>query len=199
MLKNVNISSFDNKKEFETRLRQIEKSIEPLIEQITTPTGVFGKNKSTNVYNLVKYLNESILSFQNSSREVLNESGTNIEEHQIASELDSFRMKSSQMIKISNDFSNDPVSTELRLQMIQKARELLISVARILAIADLIDLSELNGLKERVETSLNRMKMSNCKEELMMYFHEYGLNFKELINFIKKALNVNHFFLVTVK
>ena len=192
------VNAFSNK-EFEARLRQIEKSIEPLITQITTPSGSFGKNRSTSVNTLVKYLNHSILSFQESSFEVLNELDANIKESQIANELDSFRTKSSLMISISNEFSQDPVSSEKRLKMIQNARELLSSVARILAIADLIDINQLSDLMQRFENSLNQMKSSNSKEMLMMYFKEYGINFKELNTFIIQALNVNAFFFIPLK
>jgi hypothetical protein len=37
------------------------------------------------------------------------------------------------------------------------------------------------------------MKNSRDQEELMLNFKNYGVNFKELINFTKKAMNVSFF------
>lgn len=185
------IDNLDNKKDFELKLRQIEKSLEPLINQITTPTGCFGRNKSTSAQILVKFLNESIENFLNNSINVLSENSANILEVQIANEIDAFRLKSNQMMQLSRNFANDPGSSEKRVVMIQRSRELLGYVARILAIADLIDLKQLNVVLEQIEINLNLMKNSTCQEELMTHFKSYGLNFKELINYTKKALNVN--------
>ena len=206
----------NSQKQFETKLKQIEKNLEPLINQITSPSsGQFGSNKSLSAQKLVDILNDSIVNFLTASENILNEETSSylIAEFQIGEELNKFRLSSNQMIQISKMFSTDPSSSDRRLQMIQKARELLSSVsvnfwilsstkiksliytqvARILAIADLIDLNSIQILSEKIYENLNKMKNSRDQEELMLNFKNYGVNFKELINFTKKAMNVSFF------
>ncbi len=125
-----------SQKQFEAKLKQIEKNLEPLINQITSPSsGQFGSNsKSLGAQKLVDILNDSIVNFLTASENILNEETSSylIAEFQIGEELNKFRLSSNQMIQISKIFSTDPSSSDRRLQMIQKARELLSSVSQLL-------------------------------------------------------------------
>ena len=133
MYKKIELQN-QSQKQFETKLKQIEKNLEPLINQITSPSsGQFGSNKSLSAQKLVDILNDSIVNFLTASENILNEETSSylIAEFQIGEELNKFRLSSNQMIQISKIFSTDPSSSDRRLQMIQKARELLSSVSQL--------------------------------------------------------------------
>lgn len=184
-----NRNSVEFKSEFESRLQQIESSLKPLIDQITTPNVNAGKSPS--LFSLIKSLNESIEVFLSRSTQILNENSFSLEEFNTGEELDTFRLKSNQMLQVAAHFAKEPTSSEKRLIVIQRARELLCYVARILTLADLIDSKQLHIIVDKLKSNLNAMKNASSQEELLAFFKEYGVNFKELMLLTKKALTVN--------
>lgn len=73
------------------------------------------------------------------------------------------------------------------------ARILLSSVARLLAIADMIDSYKASSLVDEMFKSLGAMKMAKKESEFLAHFRSYGENLRDLLNLAPKFVQVRAF------
>lgn len=105
-------------------------------------------------------------------------------------EISKVREVSEKLVAAANDFANEPYSTQKRVYMGSHARILLNSVARLMAIADMIDSIAAHLLVESMLKSLGAMKMARTDREFLSLFREYGENLRDLLNQAPKFAHV---------
>lgn len=185
-----------NKKDLETRTKQIEQSLQPLINHILTPDPNFSshllKGRSKNAHHLVDYLEKSIREFLDKSCEISAEyPDVKLE---IDAEIENVRQKGLKAIEASNLFAHEPYSSHFRRQMGNASNDLLKAVGRLLAIADMIEEYHLNQLILVIETDIYNMKESTTFEEFVRNFISYSHNLKTLVGISDKLVRVSFIF-----
>lgn len=71
-----------------------------------------------------------------------------------------------------------------------QARILLNSVARLMAIADMIDSLTAHSLIDSMFRFLGAMKMAKSEKEFLAHFRAYGENLRDLLNISPKFIQV---------
>jgi hypothetical protein len=190
-----------NKKDLESRTKQIEISLQPLINHILTPDPNFSshllKGRSKNAHMLVDYLNKSICEILTKSREISGEyPDVKVE---IDTEIENVRRAGTRAVESSSLFAKEPYSSKLRKEMGNTSNDLLRAVGRLLAIADMIDEYHLGQLVAIIETDLYNMRVSTKTEEVVTNFISYSHNLRGLISLSDRLVQVNSdFFCVKI-
>jgi hypothetical protein len=175
---------FIDKTELETRVKIIEKSLEPFIAQILEPNPKFSaqikKGQSRNVHNLVRFLNESIENFLLHSQEISKEFPSI--QNQLNAEIDRVKSTGNEALRVSDIFARDPVSSSKRKEMGLAQRDLLNAVARLLSIADMIDEFSVIRIVDKLQKIVNNMKNAKKEDEFLQHYKGYAENLKDLLN-----------------
>jgi len=175
---------FLDKNDLDNRVRQIEKSLEPFITQILEPNPKFSaqikKGQSRNVHNLVRFLNESIENFLFHSKEISQEFPSI--QIQLNAEIESVKSKGNEALRVSSIFASDPISSSKRKDMGLAQRDLLNAVARLLAIADMIDEYSIVRIIDKLQKIVNNMKQATKEDEFLVHYKGYAENLKDLLN-----------------
>ena len=173
-----------DKNDLEKRVRLIEKSLDPFITQILEPNPKFSaqlkKGQSRNVHNLVRFLNESIENFLLHSKEISKDFPSI--QIQLNAEIENVKLKGNEALKKSSIFASDPISSSKRKDMGMAQRELLNAVARLLAIADMIDEYSVVRIVDRLHNIVSNMKKATKEDEFLQHYKGYAENLKELLN-----------------
>jgi hypothetical protein len=186
---NVNTSS-----DFYTDLNLIENSLRPFIENATVPNESNPRSSAKNLKQLVIHLINSAEAFMNVATDVFKD---HVEtQPKIINELDRLSLAIAQTVTTSKEFTREPCSIEKRVKLIGNARYLLSSIARIMAIADMISnkTNSFHDIKLSLERELTNMQLANNNESLNESFQSYTQSFNDLMKFTSQQIEVNSVF-----
>lgn len=181
-----------DKRDLEAKVNAIQESLRPLIDKLVTPDLNYKRpvGMARDGQQLVRTLSESVEEFLNVCRQ-LTVDYADVKDD-LEPEISRVREVADQAIKASSDFVAEASSSQRRTNMQSNARKLLNSVARMLALADMIDAYILvTRLIETMKQLLVKMKAAKTNEQFMEHFKAYGQHLKELLNFTSKAIQVH--------
>ncbi|KFM61488.1 Catenin alpha, partial [Stegodyphus mimosarum] len=187
MTADLNLSSVNLKwdpKNLEIRTRTVEKTLEPLVIQVTTLVNTKGpskkkKGRSKRAHILVAAVEKATENFITKGEEIARENPDIQPEMLLA--VDEVRKTGEIMSKSSREFAEDPCSSVKRGTMVRAARNLLCAVTRLLILADMVDVHRLLKSLRSVEDDLDKVKNASSQSELMKSFQDFGKNTAELI------------------
>jgi len=170
-------------KNLEIRTKSVEKTLEPLVTQVTTLVSQKGpskkkKGKSKKAHILALAVQKATESFIEMGEEIANENPEIRNEMLLA--VDDVKKTGETMFASSREFADDPCSSTRRGAMVRAARALLSSVTRLLIIADMVDVHLLLQSLRIVEDDLDRIRNAASQQELMSSFRDFGRNVVEL-------------------
>ena len=146
-----------------------------------------GRSKKASV--LIQELKDSTAQFIKQGTEIANENSEMKDE--LLNAVNDVRIYGDKMANSSKEFTNDPFSSQKRVTMVGNARELLTAVARLLTLADMIDVHLLVKCINQVQQDLESIRTSNNQDELTNHFKKYGVDLVDLTNYAGKRQAVN--------
>ncbi|KAG1678666.1 Catenin alpha [Nymphon striatum] len=179
-------------KNLEIRTNSVEKTLEPLVIQVTTLVNTKGpskkkKGKSKRAHVLVAAVEKATENFIIQGGIIANE---NPDIHsEMMSAVDEVRKTGDYMSLAAREFAEDPCSSAKRGNMVRAARNLLSAVTRLLILADMVDVHLLLKSLRVVEDDLEKVKTANSQSELMESFKNFGKNAFELMQQAAKRQN----------
>jgi catenin alpha len=152
-------------KNLEIRTKSVEKTLEPLVTQVTTLVSQKGpskkkKGRSKKAHVLSAAVQKATENFINSGIEIANEN-PEVRNEMLAA-VDDVRKTGDAMGQASSEFADDPCSSMKRGAMVRAARSLLSSVTRLLVIADMVDVHLLLKSLRLVSEFLLQFMYSLC-------------------------------------
>ncbi|EDW81209.1 catenin alpha [Drosophila tropicalis] len=171
-------------KNLEIRTMSVEKTLEPLVLQVTTLVNTKGpskkkKGKSKRASALVAAVEKATENFIQKGDQIAYENPDITQEMLTA--VDEVRKTGDAMSIAAREFSEDPCSSLKRGNMVRAARNLLSAVTRLLILADMVDVHLLLKSLHIVEDDLNKLKNASSQDELMDNMRQFGRNAGELI------------------
>lgn len=172
-------------KNLEIRTHSVEKTLEPLVMQVTTLVTTKGpskkkKGRSKRAHVLVAAVEKATANFIVRGEEIAMENPDIKSE--MLSAVEEVRKAGDHMGKSSREFAEDPCSSLKRGNMVKAARNLLSAVTRLLILADMVDVHRLMKSLKVVEDDLQKVKNASSQSELVESFRNFGRNTVELIN-----------------
>ncbi|XP_059621405.1 catenin alpha [Phlebotomus argentipes] len=171
-------------KNLEIRTMTVEKTLEPLVLQVTTLVNTKGpskkkKGKSKRASALVAAVEKATENFIERGEQIAYENPDITSEMLTA--VEEVREKGSSMSIAAREFSEDPCSSLKRGNMVRAARNLLSAVTRLLILADMVDVHCLLKSLHVVEDDLDKLKNASSQDELLNNMRQFGNNANELI------------------
>jgi catenin alpha len=142
------------------------------------------KGRSKRAQYLVEALVEAIESFLRQSGEIAQENPEMSNE--LMDSIGDIRTVGNSVVETARDFVNEPISSQKRAQVVKSAHELLNAIARLLTLADVIDINTLMRCMQSVQQDLQNLKTSSNQDELTHHFKTYGRDLVELANLAGK-------------
>lgn len=181
-----------DKRDLERKVKLVEDSLKPFIDQVVTPDPNFSaqitKGRSRNAQILVQNLSDAISQFLASSHQLcLDYPDVKAD---LSLEINKIKDISQNVVDASFEFAKDPSSSQKRVYMGNNARILLNSVARLLAIADMIDSFSIVAIVEEMQRGLGAMKLAKVEKEFLAIFKSYGENLRNVLNIAPKSIQV---------
>lgn len=172
-------------KNLEIRTMSVEKTLEPLVLQVTTLVNTNGpskkkKGKSKRASALVQTVEKATENFIEKGEQIAYEN-PDITQEMLAA-VDEVRKTGTQMSRDAREFSEDPCSSLKRSNMVRAARNLLSAVTRLLILADMVDVHLLLKSLHVVESDLEKLKMASSNDELLNNIEKFRHNANELMN-----------------
>ncbi|KAI2803188.1 hypothetical protein RDWZM_001318 [Blomia tropicalis] len=172
-------------KNLEIRTHSVEKTLEPLVMQVTTLVNTKGpsnkkKGRSKRAHVLVAAVEKATENFIVRGEEIALENA-DIKVEMLGA-VEEVRKAGDIMSKSSREFAEDPCSSVKRGFMVKAARNLLSAVTRLLIFADMVDVHRLMKSLKIVEDDLDKVKNASSQSELVESFRNFGRNTVELIN-----------------
>jgi len=173
-----------NPKHLEIKTRSVEKTLEPLVMQVTTlvssksPQKKKGKSKRAHV--LVAAVERATQNFVEKG-ELIALENPDIE-HEMLATVDEVRTTGEIMGTSAKEFANDPCGSVKRGNMVRASRNLLSAVTRLLILADMIDVHLLMKKLRRVEDDLEFLKSVSSQAELMDGMDRFGRSAADLMS-----------------
>lgn len=172
-------------KNLEIRTRSVEKTLEPLVTQVTTLVNQNGpsnkkKGRSKKANVLSAAVQKATENFIIQGEQIAHDF-PEVENDMLAA-IDEVRKTGDTMDDASQDFAADPCSSVKRGAMVRAARALLSAVTRLLILADMVDVHLLLKSLHTVEGDLDRLKNASSQQELMDYFRDFGQSMSELLD-----------------
>ncbi|KAL4231940.1 Catenin alpha-1 [Mactra antiquata] len=170
-------------KNLEIRTKSVEKTLEPLVTQVTTLVNQKGpsskkKGRSKKGHVLAAAVMKATQNFVETGEDIAQEN-PDVKEDMLAA-VDEVRKTGDEMGTASEEFAADPCSSMKRGAMVRAARALLSAVTRLLILADMVDVHLLLKSLRVVENDLDRIKNASSQQELMDSFKEFGKSVVEL-------------------
>ncbi|XP_070539853.1 catenin alpha-2-like [Ptychodera flava] len=170
-------------KDLEIRTYSVEKTLEPLVTQVTTLVNTKGpsnkkKGKSKKAHVLVAAVDKATQKFIEKGEEIAKEN-PEIQNEMMAA-VDDVRKTGDVMRVASGEFADDPCSSAKRGNMVRAARALLSSVTRLLILADMVDVHLLLKSLRVVEDDLAKVKNAQTQQELVDSFKAFGKDMVQL-------------------
>nr|XP_006815572.1 PREDICTED: catenin alpha-2-like [Saccoglossus kowalevskii] len=165
-----------NPKDLEIRTYSVEKTLEPLVQQVTTLVNTKGasrkkKGKSKRAHVLVAAVDKATQKFIEKGEEIANEN-PGVQREMLAA-VDEVRKTGENMRVASSDFADDPCSSAKRATMVRAARALLSAVTRLLILADMVDVQLLLRSLRIVKEDLRGIKDARTEHELDSRYKAY--------------------------
>lgn len=170
-------------KNLEIRTKSVEKTLEPLVTQVTTLVNQSGpsskkKGRSKKAHVLSAAVQKATENFIARGEEIAEEN-PEVRNDMIAA-IDEVRNTGEAMNEASMDFAADPCSSVKRGAMVRAARALLSAVTRLLILADMVDVFMLLRSGHSVEDDLERIMNATSQQGLMDGFRALGKSIAEL-------------------
>ncbi|XP_038071115.1 catenin alpha-2-like [Patiria miniata] len=178
-------------KNLEIRTYSVEKTLEPLVMQVTTLVKTQPSNRkkghSKKAHVLVAAVAKATEAFIKKGEEIANE----IKEirEQMLETVEDVREKGEIMHKASSEFADDPCSSMKRGAMTRAARNLLSAVTRLLIMADMVDVHLLLKSLKVVEGDLAQIMRSNNQQDLASSFKTFGKDMMEFNKLLARRQN----------
>jgi len=172
-----------NPKNLEIKTRTVERTLEPLVMQVTTlvssksPQKKKGKSKRAHV--LVAAVERATAIFVERG-ELIAVENPDIKVEMLGA-VEEVRGTGEVMSAAAREFANDPCSSVKRGNMVRASRNLLSAVTRLLILADMIDVHLLLKKLRRVEDDLEYLKSVSSQAELMDGMSRFGRSAAELM------------------
>ncbi|XP_057668579.1 catenin alpha isoform X1 [Diorhabda carinulata] len=172
-------------KNLEIRTMSVEKTLEPLVLQVTTLVNTKGpskkkKGKSKRANALVSTVEKATENFIEKGEQIAYEN-PDITDEMLAA-VDEVKKTGTAMSIAAREFSEDPCSSLKRGNMVRAARNLLSAVTRLLILADMVDVHLLLKSLHVVEDDLEKLKNASSNGELLDNIKAFGQNANELMN-----------------
>ena len=184
-----------DKRNLEERIRQIEASLQPLINHMLTPNEEISMylktGKSKNVHNLVEFLSESIANFTHQTNALSDEYPEIKSELNL--EINRFKSNGNKAIHAAAEFAQNPSKLQTRKSLADASHDLLNALARILALVGMIDEHLLMEIIEHLKTSLAKLKSSRDDKDFMKNLNNYTQNLKDFICLSDRTVKVHNF------
>ncbi|XP_070540847.1 catenin alpha-2-like isoform X1 [Ptychodera flava] len=166
-----------NPKDLEIRTYSVEKTLEPLVQQVTTLVNTKGpskkkKGKSKRAHVLVAAVDKATQKFIEKGEEIAHEN-PEVKKEMLAT-VDEVRKTGENMRVASSEFADDPCSSAKRSNMVRAARALLSAVTRLLILADMVDVQLLIRNLKIVEADLRNIRDARSEQELANKFKAYA-------------------------
>lgn len=179
-------------KHLEIRTMSVEKTLEPLVLQVTTLVNTKGpskkkKGKSKRASALVAAVEKATDNFIERGEQIAYENPDITSE--MLSAVEEVRKNGATMSISAREFSDDPCSSLKRGNMVRAARNLLSAVTRLLILADMVDVHLLLKSLHVVEEDLNNLRNASSQDELLNNMRQFGRNANELIKQAAKRQN----------
>ncbi|XP_045456060.1 catenin alpha [Melitaea cinxia] len=172
-------------KNLEIRTMSVERTLEPLVLQVTTL--VNSKDKSAKKKRPGKSKRASALvATVERATEIFIERGQTIayENPDITQEMlaavEEVRKAGAAMSLAAREFSEEPCASSVRSGMVRAARGLLSAVTRLLILADMVDVHLLLSNLRTVENDLDKLKSASSQSELLESARQFGRSANEL-------------------
>ncbi|XP_011440179.1 catenin alpha-2-like isoform X2 [Crassostrea angulata] len=170
-------------KNLEIRTMSVEKTLEPLVTQVTTLVNQKSpsnkkKGRSKKAHVLSAAVQKATENFIARGEEIANEN-PDIRVDMMAA-VDEVRKTGEVMRDSSTEFAADPCSLSKRGAMVRAARALLSAVTRLLILADMVDVHLLLKSLRMVEGDLDRVRNATSQQELMSSFKDLGESLVDL-------------------
>ena len=162
----------------------VEKTLEPLVTQITTLVSKTGptdhrKGQSKRAEVLVATMKRAVEIFIQKGQEIALESSIMFGELNAA--IDDIKSTGHHMSVLSMKFVEDPCSSANRADIIKAARPLLLAVTRLLIVADMIDVQRLLDSLRIVEKDIMTLKNASSQQEVLDSKRTFWTNTDRLI------------------
>ncbi|XP_022254960.1 catenin alpha-like [Limulus polyphemus] len=172
-------------KNLEICTRSVEKTLEPLVIQVTTLVNTKGpskkkKGRSKRAHILVAAVEKANENFIQQGQDIARENPDI--QHEMLSAVEEVQKTGEIMSRSAKDFAEDPYSSVKRGNMVRAARSLLSAVTRLLVLADMVDVHRLLKSLQTVEGDLDKVKNASSQSELIELFRRFGKNTNELIH-----------------
>ncbi|XP_060534035.1 catenin alpha [Cylas formicarius] len=172
-------------KNLEIRTMSVEKTLEPLVLQVTTLVNTNGpskkkKGKSKRSSALVSTVEKATENFIEKGEQIAYEN-PDITQEMLAA-VDEVRKTGTQMSKDAREFAEEPCSSLKRSNMVRAARNLLSAVTRLLILADMVDVHLLLKSLHVVENDIEKLKNASSNGELLDNIEKFRQNANELMN-----------------
>lgn len=172
-------------KNLEIRTMSVEKTLEPLVLQVTTLVNTKGpskkkKGRSKRAHVLVAAVEKATENFIERG-EVIAYENPDIKQEMLAA-VEEVRKTGETMSVAARDFAEDPCSSHKRGNMVRASRNLLSAVTRLLILADMVDVHLLLKSLRVVEDDLEKVKNASSHGELIDSIKAFGRNASELMN-----------------
>ncbi|XP_042242094.1 catenin alpha-like isoform X12 [Homarus americanus] len=179
-------------KNLEIKTRSVEKTLEPLVIQVTTLVNTKGpskkkKGRSKRAHVLVAAVEAATANFIERGEEIAYEN-PDIRGEMLGA-VEEVRKTGDTMSRAAREFAEDPCSSVKRGNMVRAARNLLSAVTRLLILADMVDVHRLLKSLQVVEDDLEKVKNASSQSELLDNFRLFGKNTSDLINQAAKRQN----------
>ncbi|XP_031335961.1 catenin alpha isoform X3 [Photinus pyralis] len=172
-------------KNLEIRTMSVEKTLEPLVLQVTTLVNTKGpskkkKGKSKRANALVSTVEKATENFIEKGEQIAYEN-PDITQEMLAA-VDEVRKTGNAMSIAAREFSEDPCSSLKRGNMVRAARNLLSAVTRLLILADMVDVHLLLKSLRVVEDDIEKLRNASSQGELEDNIKAFAHNANELMN-----------------
>ncbi|XP_014288264.1 catenin alpha isoform X6 [Halyomorpha halys] len=172
-------------KNLEIRTLSVEKTLEPLVLQVTTLVNTKGpskkkKGRSKRAHVLVAAVEKATENFIEKGEMIAYENPDIKQE--MLSAVEEVRKTGEAMSAAAREFADDPCSSIKRGNMVRAARNLLSAVTRLLILADMVDVHLLLKSLRVVEDDLVKVKNASSQPELLENIKAFGRNASELMS-----------------
>ncbi|XP_050395347.1 catenin alpha-2 isoform X1 [Patella vulgata] len=170
-------------KNLEIRTKSVEKTLEPLVTQVTTLVNQNGpsrkkKGRSKKAHVLSAAVQKATEHFIIKGEEIAEEFPE--VQTDMLDAIDEVRRSGEDMHEASQDFATDPCSSVKRGAMVRAARALLSAVTRLLILADMVDVHLIMQSLSNVGDNLDNIRNAQSQEELMARFKDFHKSLNEL-------------------
>nr|XP_022914685.1 catenin alpha isoform X3 [Onthophagus taurus] len=172
-------------KNLQIRTMSVEKTLEPLVLQVTTLVNTKGpskkkKGKSKRANALVSTVEKATENFIQKGEQIAYENKDITQE--MLSAVDEVRKTGNAMSIAAREFSEDPCSSSKRGNMVRAARNLLSAVTRLLILADMVDVHLLLKSLHVVEGDIEKLKNASSQDELLKNIKDFSRSANDLMN-----------------